>query len=85
MKTVQYVIQDELGIHARPAGELVKLAKTFSSHIIMKKEGKSGDCKKIFALMGLAVKKGNEITLEIEGEDEEKACEELTRFLKEQL
>ena len=53
MKEFKYVITDNEGIHARPAGELVKLAKSFESSVMIEKEGKKADCKKIFGLMGL--------------------------------
>ena len=60
MKEFKYVITDPEGIHARPAGELVKAAKEFNSAITLTKDGKTGDCKRIFGIMGLAVKAGNE-------------------------
>ena len=50
MKEFKYVITDNEGIHARPAGELVKLAKSFESSVMIEKEGKKADCKKIFGL-----------------------------------
>ena len=55
------VVTDNEGIHARPAGELVKLVKGFESTISIEKEGKKVDCRKLLALMGLGVKKGHEI------------------------
>ena len=61
MKEFQYTITDPEGIHARPAGELVKAAKAFTSSIKIVKDGKEGDCKKIFTVMALAVKKDNEV------------------------
>ncbi len=61
MKEFKYVIKDAEGIHARPAGELVKAAKEFTCSITITKDGKSGDCKKIFGLMGLGVKQGSYI------------------------
>ena len=63
MREFKYVVTDPEGIHARPAGELVKAAKQFTSTIKLTKDGKSGDCKKIFGIMGLAVKNGQEVTL----------------------
>ena len=65
MKEFKYVITDAEGIHARPAGELVKAAKEFSSKITITKDGKSGDCKKIFAIMGLGIKGGVEMNLQL--------------------
>lgn len=85
MKEFKYVITDEQGIHARPAGELVKAAKAFKCNIQLTKDGKSGDCKKIFGIMGLAVKKGNEVVLTFDGEDEDAACEAVSKFMQENL
>ena len=79
MKEFKYVITDAEGIHARPAGELVKVAKEFSSKITITKDGKSGDCKKIFGVMALAV---NEVTITVEGEDEEAAAAKIEEFMK---
>ena len=59
MKTFSYTIKDAQGIHARPAGELVKAAKGFSSEIKIKKGGMSVDAKKIFGIMGLGAKQGD--------------------------
>lgn len=85
MKEFKYTITDPEGIHARPAGELVKVAKQFASTIKLTKDGKSGDCKKIFGIMGLAVKNGQEVTLTFEGEDEEAAYEAVSQFMKENM
>ena len=52
MKEFNYTITDPEGIHARPAGELVKVAKGFASSIKLAKDGKEGDCKRIFGIMG---------------------------------
>ena len=57
MKEFKYTITDPEGIHARPAGELVKAAKQFTSTIKLAKDGKSGDCKKIFTGYGTGSKK----------------------------
>ena len=85
MKDFTYVITDAEGIHARPAGELVKAAKEYASAISIIKDGKKVDAKKLFGLMGLGVKQGMEITVQAEGEDEEAAAAALEAFLKENL
>ncbi len=85
MREFTYTITDSEGIHARPAGELVKAAKQFSSTIKLTKDGKSGDCKKIFGIMGLAVKCGQEVVLTFEGEDEDAAYEAVSSFMKEHM
>lgn len=85
MKELKYTITDPEGIHARPAGELIKLLKEFESAITIAKDGKSADAKRIFGVMGLAVKQGQEITMTAEGVDEELAIQKIEAFLKENL
>lgn len=85
MKEFKYVITDNEGIHARPAGELIKAAKGFASSIRIAANGKTGDCKKIFTVMALGVKKGHEVTVTIEGEDEAVAFEAMQSFFEANL
>lgn len=85
MKEFTYTIKDALGIHARPAGELVKLVKSFESTVTIGKGAKSGNANKIFAVMGLGAKQGDEVTFKIEGADEEKAAADLEKFMSENL
>ena len=85
MKEFNYVIQDEQGIHARPAGVLVKAANEFQSDIQVDKDGKKGDLKRIFGVMGLGIKKGDNIRVIIEGPDEEMAAQKIETLFKEQL
>lgn len=82
MKEFTYTITDPEGIHARPAGELVKAAKAFESAIKLNKEGKSADCKRVFGIMGLAVKQGQTVTVTVEGSDEEAAAQAMENFFK---
>ncbi|MCK9170974.1 MAG: HPr family phosphocarrier protein [Treponema sp.] len=85
MKTFNYTITDTLGIHARPAGELVALAKTYSSKIIIEGNGKSADCKRMLAVMSLGIKQGHTVHVTIEGGDEDKAEAALKKFLTQSL
>ncbi|MEE1079482.1 MAG: HPr family phosphocarrier protein [Agathobacter sp.] len=85
MKSFTYVIKDELGIHARPAGLLVNEAKKFSCDITIKCGGKSNSCKGIMGVMALAAKKGNEVTVECNGADEDDAAKTLKAFFESTL
>ncbi len=87
MKTLEYVITDPVGLHARPAGLFVKKAAAYESSITVKnmENGKSADAKRIMAVMSLGVIQGNKIELSIEGGDEVSAQKELLAFLKENL
>ena len=85
MKTFTHAITDPAGIHARPAGLLVKEAKKFESKISVAKGVRKADLKKLFAVMGLGVKQGETITIEVEGADEEAAAATVEAFLKANL
>lgn len=85
MKEFKYVIKDELGIHARPAGLLVKEAAKFQSAVTLTKGEKTVDAKRIIAVMSLGTKQNDEITLKTEGEDEEQAMAALKEFIETNL
>ena len=85
MKTFEYTITDEVGIHARPAGILAKKMKEFQSVVTITKDGKSAEAKKLMAVMGLGVKQGQTVTVTVEGADEETAVVEMEKFFKENL
>lgn len=85
MKSFDYTITDEIGIHARPAGILAKKAKEYASRITITKGGKTAEAQKLMAVMSLGVKKGETVTVSAEGEDEEKAAANMETFFKENL
>ncbi len=85
MKTFTHVIQDPLGLHARPAGLLVKAAAAYSSAVTVTAPTGKADAKRIMSVMRLAAKKGMELTITCEGEDEEAAAAGLQKFLTENL
>ena len=81
MKEFKHVIQDPMGLHARPAGMLVKAVAGYSSKITVTAPTGTADAKRLMALMRLAAKQGMELSITIEGADEEKAAAELQAFL----
>lgn len=85
MKELKYKINDPIGLHARPAGLLVKEAMAFQSSIIISGNGKSADAKRLLSLMSLGIRQGMEITCQIEGEDEEAAYDALKKFFTENM
>ena len=82
MKSFNYVITDEVGIHARPAGLLVKEAKKYESTVTIVKGDRKADARKLMMLMSLGVKCGEEITVEAEGPDEDAAAAGLEKFFR---
>lgn len=85
MKVITYTIVDKLGIHAYPAGKLVKKAGEFESDIQIGKNGIMVNAKKIMGVMGLAVEQGDQISMTFQGTDEEQAAFVMESFLKENL
>lgn len=89
MKSFNYVIKDIVGMHARPAGLLVKEAKKYKSKIcIARRNGNSDDAAeatKIMALLALGLKCGEAIIVSVEGEDEESAVVNIQKFFEENL
>lgn len=73
MKTFEYTIKDELGIHARPAGQLAKIAKGLDSEITVTKGDKTVNASKLLALMGMGVKQGDRIIVSVNGGNEEES------------
>ncbi len=85
MKKFEYTIKDELGIHARPAGLLVKLVKNYESSVLIASKGASADARKLMSVMGLGITNGAQVTITAEGTDEETVITEIEKFFTENL
>lgn len=79
MKSFTYTIRDKEGVHARPAGIVVAEARKFASGSTITSKGRSTDLKRIFGVMGLCIKFGEEVTVKIEGPDEDAAAEAIQK------
>lgn len=75
-------INDEIGLHARPASKFAKIAKQFKSDIHMIYNGKIVNAKSSIKLITLNVKPNEEMILEINGPDEDEALEALIDVFK---
>ena len=82
MKQFDYTIQDAMGIHARPAGLLSKEARGYKSAITVVKGEKEANVLRLMALMQLAVKCGETVTIKVEGEDEDVCAAAMEEFFK---
>ena len=81
MKEIKYVITDPLGMHARPAGMLVKAVAGYASKVTITAPTGTADAKRLMAVMRLAAKQGMELTVTVDGADEEKVAAELQAFM----
>lgn len=86
MKKFEYTITDPVGIHARPAGLLVKAAKALDSTVTIEKAGgKSAAATKLMAVMGLGIKQGDTVFVTVEGGNEEANAAAMEQFFQDNL
>ena len=86
MKKFEYTVKESNGIHARPAGLLVKAAKELDSTITLENvAGKAAAATKLMAVMGLGIKQGETVTVTVEGGDEEASATAMKKFFNENL
>lgn len=85
MKELKYVITDPMGIHARPAGLLVKEVAKYKCDIKLTSGTRTVNAKGIMGIMSLGIKKDQEVTFAFDGEDEETAYEAVKGFMQENL
>lgn len=85
MKSFEYLIKDELGLHARPAGLLVKEAGKYQSKITLTCGAKFAEAKKLLAVMGMGVKTGQSVVVSADGADEAQAIEAMKVFFQSNL
>jgi len=70
MHEFEYTIKDENGVHARPAGLIVRKAQEYGFDIVIECKGKSASLKKLLSLMGMGIKKGDRVIVRApEGKD----------------
>jgi phosphocarrier protein HPr len=75
------VIRHKQGLHARPAAMFVQIANKFESAIYVKKDNQEVNGKSIMGILMLAAEKGSEICIRAEGEDAQRAVEELEKLI----
>ncbi|MCQ2604555.1 MAG: HPr family phosphocarrier protein [Spirochaetia bacterium] len=80
-----YVIKDPVGIHARPAGALVKLARNYRSEISFSAGGKTAKADSIISIMSLGVVQGTELKVEAHGDDSQAALSALRKYFSDNL
>lgn len=83
--SVQVLVQNKLGLHARPVTLIAKLASNFAACISLERAGTVSDAKSVMGLLLLAAEQGTELTLTAEGHDAEEAVEALERLFSEKF
>ncbi len=85
MKQFSYTLNQENGIHARRAGMLVKEAQGYESNISIEYNQKIENLKRLFTVTCLGAKKGDLVTIKVQGSDEAKAAQALESYFRENL
>ena len=85
MQSFTYTITEPVGIHARPAGLLVKEIKNYQSTVTVTKGDKSVNALKLMALMGMGIKCGDTVTVTVEGSDADTTAPALKQFFETNL
>lgn len=75
-------VNNESGLHARPAASLVQFVKKFDGDVQLIKDEKRANAKSIFNVMALGISKGTEILVRIDGENEEENLDNLVEFIE---
>lgn len=78
-------IINKLGLHARAAAKLVKLASAYAAEVLLEKEGQSVNGKSIMGVMMLAAACGTEVILKTEGDDEQAAMDALVELINDKF
>ena len=82
MKEIVFDVTNPRGVHARPCALLAQSCVNYSSIVTVSANGKTADGRNVLELLGLAAKKGDTLTIQITGGDEEQAQEALEAVLK---
>ncbi len=82
MKEFSYVITEPEGLHARPAGVLLKKCAGYKSKVTIIKGEKSAEATRLMKVMSLGAKQGDEVLVRVEGEDEDSVFEEVKAFFE---
>ncbi len=82
MKAKKAKVVNKLGLHARPAMQIVQTANRFQSRILIEKDGNRVEANSILDLLTLVAPPGTELTVIAEGPDEEEAVEAVVRLIE---
>lgn len=85
MIEIEYQIDNELGLHARPAALFVQCTNRFLSDVFIQKGNKKVDGKSIMGVMSLGIGKGENIKIMADGPDEQEVMEAIEKLIKERI
>lgn len=85
MQTKFITIKNPVGLHLKPANMLANKTRRYVSQVYLSKGASRINAKSVLGILGMGVYQGDDIILECFGEDEERAIEEIARFIEEEI
>lgn len=85
MRNLEIELQNETGLHARPASLFIREASKYTSDIVVIKDGTEYNGKSIMGILSMGATKGDNLTIRIEGDDENEAYEGLKSLFENEL
>lgn len=82
MKERKFIIGNKLGIHARPASEIARITSKYKSEVTLSANNKTANAKSLLMMITLGAKRGTELTLTVEGEDEAEVFDCLRKMIE---
>jgi len=81
MVSKEIVVQNQVGLHARPATFFIQKANEFTSSIWISNDERKVNAKSLLGVLSLGITRGTTVTLTVDGADEEAAIEALTSLV----
>jgi phosphocarrier protein HPr len=85
MAKVVVTLDNKVGLHARPAGAMVRVAKEFQSAVTLTYRDKQANAKSILSVLSIGAEKGAIVTIEATGDDAEQAVEKLRQLVRDKF
>jgi phosphocarrier protein len=82
MKKRELLIENKLGLHARAAAQIVKTASSYTSRVLLSKDGVEVDGKSIMGIMMMAAARGTTVMVQADGGDEDRALDGMEKLFK---
>jgi Phosphotransferase System HPr (HPr) Family len=78
----EFILENKVGLHARPAAKLVETVNKFESNVVITKNNREANGKSILHVLALGAERGDKILVKVNGEDEENAMNEIENLVK---
>lgn len=76
-----FILENKLGLHARPAAEIARLVSKYSCRVLLQGNGKKVDARSAIMIMTMGMTLGQQLTVSADGEDEDECMAEIKEFI----